>query len=72
MLIDLVLSKIYKGAKEIDISATLEHLRDQRSGAVTTKVRPTYFLFLTGLSCFETLRKKHVLKQAKKNKVKNI
>lgn len=27
------------GAKEIDIAATLEHLRDQRAGMVQTKVR---------------------------------
>ena len=38
VLMDLVLNKIYRGAKEIDISATLEHLRDQRCGAVSTKV----------------------------------
>ena len=38
VLIDLVLNKIYRGAKEIDISATLEHLRDQRCGAVANKV----------------------------------
>lgn len=37
VLIDLVLNKIYRGAKEIDISATLEHLRDQRCGSVATK-----------------------------------
>lgn len=29
-LIDMVLSRMAKGAKEIDIAATLEHLRDQR------------------------------------------
>lgn len=28
------------GAKEIDIAATLEHLRDQRPGMVQTQVRP--------------------------------
>ncbi len=30
ILIDMVLSRIEKGAKEIDIAATLEFLRDQR------------------------------------------
>ncbi|CAB1317571.1 unnamed protein product [Coregonus sp. 'balchen'] len=30
ILIDMVLNKMAKGAKEIDIAATLEHLRDQR------------------------------------------
>ncbi len=28
----------FTGAKEIDIAATLEHLRDQRPGMVQTKV----------------------------------
>ncbi|XP_074171128.1 receptor-type tyrosine-protein phosphatase N2 isoform X1 [Rhinolophus sinicus] len=37
ILIDMVLNKIAKGAKEIDIAATLEHLRDQRPGMVQTK-----------------------------------
>lgn len=36
-LIDMVLNKMAKGAKEIDIAATLEHLRDQRAGMVQTK-----------------------------------
>uniref|UniRef100_A0A452F7R6 Protein tyrosine phosphatase receptor type N2 n=1 Tax=Capra hircus TaxID=9925 RepID=A0A452F7R6_CAPHI len=38
VLIDMVLNKMAKGAKEIDIAATLEHLRDQRPGMVQTKV----------------------------------
>lgn len=29
-LIDMVLNRMAKGAKEIDIAATLEHIRDQR------------------------------------------
>ncbi|XP_047205387.1 receptor-type tyrosine-protein phosphatase N2 isoform X3 [Girardinichthys multiradiatus] len=37
MLIDMVLNRMAKGAKEIDIAATLEHLRDQRAGMVQTK-----------------------------------
>ncbi|XP_062413587.1 receptor-type tyrosine-protein phosphatase N2-like isoform X2 [Pungitius pungitius] len=37
ILIDMVLNKMAKGAKEIDIAATLEHLRDQRPGMVRTK-----------------------------------
>jgi len=36
-LIDMVLNRMSKGAKEIDISATLEHIRDQRMGTVKTK-----------------------------------
>ncbi|KAF5902983.1 Receptor-type tyrosine-protein phosphatase-like N, partial [Clarias magur] len=37
ILINMVLNKMAKGAKEIDIAATLEHLRDQRPGMVQTK-----------------------------------
>lgn len=33
----MVLNRMSKGAKEIDIAATLEHIRDQRSGSVATK-----------------------------------
>jgi receptor-type tyrosine-protein phosphatase N len=37
ILIDMVLNRMYKGSKEIDIAATLEHIRDQRSGMVQTR-----------------------------------
>lgn len=37
LLLDMVLNRISKGAKEIDIAATLEHIRDQRAGAVYAK-----------------------------------
>lgn len=37
ILIDMVLNRLSKGAKEIDIAASLEHLRDQRAGMVVTK-----------------------------------
>lgn len=36
-LIDMVLNRMAKGAKEIDIAATLEHIRDQRTSMVKTK-----------------------------------
>lgn len=36
-LIDMVLNRMAKGAKEIDIAATLEHIRDQRVRTVATK-----------------------------------
>ncbi|XP_051870197.1 receptor-type tyrosine-protein phosphatase-like N [Pristis pectinata] len=36
-LIDMVLNRMSKGVKEIDIAATLEHIRDQRPGMVCTK-----------------------------------
>ncbi|XP_016894028.1 receptor-type tyrosine-protein phosphatase-like N isoform X2 [Cynoglossus semilaevis] len=37
ILIDMVLNRMAKGVKEIDIAATLEHIRDQRLGMVRTK-----------------------------------
>ncbi|XP_006825167.2 receptor-type tyrosine-protein phosphatase N2-like [Saccoglossus kowalevskii] len=36
-LIDMVLNRMTKGAKEIDIAATLEHIRDQRIKMVKTR-----------------------------------
>jgi len=39
ILFDIVLNRIYKGAREINIAATLEHIRDQRAKMVKTKVR---------------------------------
>ncbi|XP_060079292.1 receptor-type tyrosine-protein phosphatase N2-like [Ylistrum balloti] len=36
-LVDMVLNRMAKGAKEIDIAATLEHIRDQRMCTVKTK-----------------------------------
>ncbi|XP_042282370.1 protein tyrosine phosphatase receptor type Na [Thunnus maccoyii] len=37
ILIDMVLNRMAKGVKEIDIAAALEHIRDQRPGLVCTK-----------------------------------
>lgn len=48
ILLDLVLARMNKGAKEIDIAATLEHLRDQRSGLVATK--PQFEFVLTAVA----------------------
>ncbi|KAK3731509.1 hypothetical protein QZH41_008540 [Actinostola sp. cb2023] len=39
ILIDMVLNKMMRGAKEIDIAATVEHLRDQRPHMVKTKAQ---------------------------------
>ena len=39
IMLDIVLNRIYKGAREINIAATLEHIRDQRAKMVKTKVR---------------------------------
>lgn len=36
-LIDMVLNRLSKGCKEIDIAATLEHIRDQRGGMVQNR-----------------------------------
>ncbi|XP_037068527.1 receptor-type tyrosine-protein phosphatase N2-like [Pollicipes pollicipes] len=36
-LIDMVLNRMSKGAKEIDIAASLEHIRDQRADMVRTR-----------------------------------
>ncbi|VDK34847.1 unnamed protein product [Taenia asiatica] len=38
LLLDLVLSRISKGVKELDVAASLEHLRDQRQGMIKSKV----------------------------------
>uniref|UniRef100_A0A803VKN9 Protein tyrosine phosphatase receptor type N n=1 Tax=Ficedula albicollis TaxID=59894 RepID=A0A803VKN9_FICAL len=37
ILVDMVLNRMAKGVKEIDIAATLEHIRDQRPAMVQTK-----------------------------------
>ena len=37
VLLDMVLNRMSKGCKEIDIAAALEHIRDQRGGMVQTK-----------------------------------
>jgi receptor-type tyrosine-protein phosphatase N len=37
VLLDMVLNRMSKGCKEIDIAATLEHVRDQRGGCVQSK-----------------------------------
>jgi len=39
ILLDMVLNRMAKGAKEIDIAATLEHIRDQRINAVACKTQ---------------------------------
>ena len=44
----MVLNKIARGAKEIDLAATLEYLRDQRADMVKTKEQFEYsFLVVT-------------------------
>jgi len=43
-LIDMVLNRMYKGAKEIDIAASLEHIRDQRAHMVRTRAQFEFVL----------------------------
>ena len=43
-LIDMVLNRMAKGAKEIDIAASLEHLRDQRADMVRTRAQFEFVL----------------------------
>ncbi len=39
ILLDLVISRMLKGgSREMDVAASLEHLRDQRAGVVCSKV----------------------------------
>lgn len=44
VLIDMVLNRLSKGCKEIDIAATLEHIRDQRGGMVQNRQQFEYCL----------------------------
>lgn len=44
VLIDVFLIVWFTGAKEIDIAATLEHIRDQRGGLVKSKAQFEYVL----------------------------
>lgn len=44
VLLDMTLSRLCKGLKEIDMAATIEHLRDQRAGMVVTKEQYAFAL----------------------------
>nr|XP_009943601.1 PREDICTED: receptor-type tyrosine-protein phosphatase-like N [Opisthocomus hoazin] len=48
ILVDMVLNRMAKGVKEIDIAATLEHIRDQRPGMVQTKDQFEFALTAVG------------------------
>jgi len=52
IMIDMVLNKITRGAKEIDLAATLEYLRDQRAGMVKNKVLIPFTIIL--LNCLQS------------------
>ncbi len=48
IMIDMVLNKITKGAKEIDLAATLEFMRDQRQKMIINKEQFEFsFLVIT-------------------------
>nr|CAG4651608.1 EOG090X01LO [Triops cancriformis] len=55
-LIDMVLNRMAKGAKEIDIAATLEHVRDQRPLAVRTKQQFDFVLMAVAEEVHAILR----------------
>lgn len=56
-MLDLVLGRMNKGAREIDIAATLEHLRDQRAGLVATRQQFEFVLMAVAEEVsFEYLR----------------
>ncbi|XP_026471087.1 receptor-type tyrosine-protein phosphatase-like N [Ctenocephalides felis] len=44
VLLDMVLARMAKGAREIDIAATLEHIRDQRAEMVATRAQFEFVL----------------------------
>lgn len=44
ILLDMTLSRICRGVKEIDMEAAVEHLRDQRQGMVVTKEQYAFAL----------------------------
>jgi receptor-type tyrosine-protein phosphatase N len=44
-LIDMILGRIHKGAKEIDFSVTLQRIRDQRANMVRTKAQFEFSFF---------------------------
>jgi hypothetical protein len=47
-MIDMVLNKVAKGAKEIDLAATLEYMRDQRQKMINNKEQFEFsFLVIT-------------------------
>jgi len=48
LLLDLVLNRINKGVKELDVAASLEHLRDQRQGMI--KVKEQFELVLAAIA----------------------
>lgn len=56
ILLDLVLGRMHKGAREIDIAATLEHLRDQRAGLVSTKQQFEFVLMAVAEEVHAILR----------------
>lgn len=70
ILLDLVLGRMNKGAREIDIAATLEHLRDQRAGLVATRQQFEFVLMAVAEEVsFEYLREGRKLNSIKTFKI---
>eukprot|EP00794_Sanderia_malayensis_P003012 gene3012-3470_t len=61
ILIDMVLKKMIKGTKEIDIAATLEHLRDQRPDMVKTKAQFEFTLAAVAEEIFRSACRKSAI-----------
>lgn len=55
-LIDLVLNRLARGAREIDIAATLEHLRDQRPHMVRNKTQFEFALAAVALEVNDIIK----------------
>lgn len=55
-MLDLVLGRMNKGAREIDIAATLEHLRDQRAALVATRQQFEFVLMAVAEEVYNGLR----------------
>lgn len=56
LLMDMVLNRIAKGAKEIDVAATLEHVRDQRVNMVKTKAQFEFVLMAVAEEVYAILK----------------
>ncbi|XP_032683793.1 receptor-type tyrosine-protein phosphatase N2 isoform X2 [Odontomachus brunneus] len=66
-LIDMVLNRMTKGAKEIDIAATLEHIRDQRPDMVATKQQFEFVLMAVAEEVHAILKALPVASSEKSN-----
>uniref|UniRef100_A0ABD2WIF4 Receptor-type tyrosine-protein phosphatase N2 n=1 Tax=Trichogramma kaykai TaxID=54128 RepID=A0ABD2WIF4_9HYME len=70
-LIDMVLNRMSKGAKEIDIATTLEHIRDQRSGMVANKQQFEFALMAVAEEVHAILKSLPIVAAEKANNSKS-